>query len=304
MDFVLVLVLIVAALMLATRLAPEVMFEAGLTAERWRSGLTMRCVHVDGFDMPYLEGGEGEVLLLVHGFAGDKDNFTRTARFLTPHYRVLIPDLPGFGEAGRDLSARYTMADQVLRLHAFLAQLGITHLHIGGNSMGGFIATQFAATYPDMVGSIWLLDAAGTASAHQGPLLERYAQTGEMPLLVQREQDFDALLAATTHKTPFIPRFMRGVYARRAIADFPLHTQIMRELSESPLLETQFHALSTPAFIVWGMQDQIMHPDGAQAFKDLFADARVRMMDGIGHLPMVEAPRQVAQEYLAFRATL
>ncbi|MES2297778.1 MAG: alpha/beta hydrolase [Pseudomonadota bacterium] len=304
MIFLLLVLLVVIALTLATMLAPERMTTIGLSAERWRSGLALRHASVDGFDMPYLEGGSGEVLLLVHGFAGDKDNFTRVARFLTPHYRVLIPDLPGFGDAGRDPAASYAMADQVARLHSWLAQLGIERLHLGGNSMGGFIAAQFAATYPKMVDSVWLLDAAGTAGAYEGPLLERYQQTGEMPLLLRREQDFDYLLAMTTHRAPFIPRFMRGVYGRRAVADFDLHTRIMRELAESPVLESMYTNLLTPAFIVWGTQDQIMHPNGAQALATLFSKARVRMMDGIGHLPMVEAPRQAAMDYLAFRRAL
>ena len=75
--------------------------------------------------MPYLEGGQGEPLVLIHGFSADKDNFTRVARFLTPHYRVICPDLPGFGDATRDPSARHGIADQVTRLKAFLGALGI-----------------------------------------------------------------------------------------------------------------------------------------------------------------------------------
>jgi pimeloyl-ACP methyl ester carboxylesterase len=296
--------LLFLATWLATRLAPERITQLALALERRRSGLVTRRAHVAGFDMPYLEGGRGDVLLLIHGFGGDKDNFTRVARFLTPHYRVLIPDLPGFGEASRDPSATYYVADQVARLQGFLAGLGVARAHLGGNSMGGFIAAQLAASAPQAVGSVWLIDADGTMAARDTALMRHYAQRGENPLLVGSEAQFDATIAATTHKSVFLPRFARTALARRAVADFALHTGIMKQLHASPLLETGYGQLHTPALIVWGAQDRILNPAGAGALRQLFPDSRLRIMEGIGHLPMVEAPQLTAQEYLAYRRTL
>lgn len=293
-----------ALLVVAARLAPVQMTQLALGAERRRSALALRRARVAGFDMPYLEGGRGEVLLLVHGFGADKDNFTRIARFLTPHYRVLVPDLPGFGDASRDPAASYAMADQVARLHDFLAGLGVTRVHLGGSSMGGFIAAQFAATFPHMVGSVWLIDAAGTMAAYETALMRHYRETGENVLLVDREERFDALLAAATHKRPFVPRFVRTAMARRAVGDFALHSAIMKQMHGSPLLEDQYRQLQTPALIVWGAEDELLHPGGAPALAALFPDSQVRIMEGIGHLPMVEAPRASAADYLAFRHVL
>ncbi|MES3024830.1 MAG: alpha/beta fold hydrolase [Pseudomonadota bacterium] len=304
MVYLYLLLAALAVLFLATRLAPELLTRLGLGAERRFGGLSTRTARVGKFDMPYLEGGKGEALMLIHGFAGDKDNFTRIARFLTPHHRVLIPDLPGFGDATRDIDANYFMSDQVGRLHAFLTQLGVKRVHLGGNSMGGFIAAQFAATYPEMVGSVWLIDAAGTEAAHDTPLLRHYEKTGEMPLLVKDEPAFDALMAATMHKVPYFPRFVRRVLARRAIRDFALHTRILQQLTSSTVLEVQFARLATPALIVWGAQDRILSPKGAGALALLFPNSKVHIIEGLGHLPMLEAPKSVAQEYLAFRRTL
>jgi pimeloyl-ACP methyl ester carboxylesterase len=292
------------ALAAATQLAPDLVTRWALFGERSFSGLRLRQAQVDGFCIPYLEGGKGDTLLLVHGFAGDKDNFTRIARFLTPHYHVIIPDLPGFGDASRDMAASYRMADQVQRLHALLGQLGVTRVHLGGNSMGGFISAQFVASYPGMVASVWLLDAAGTAAAHDTPVFHQYLATGEMPLLLREASQFNALLAATTHKPPFLPRFVRGVLARRAEADYPLHKMILAQLVDSPLMEAGGQQFATPAFIVWGACDQLLNPNGLDAYKALFTGAQTRLMPGIGHLPMVEAPRQSAQDYLAFRRAL
>lgn len=304
MVFVYVLLAALAVLFLAAFLRPEAATALGLKLERRISGLTLKHAQVDGFDIPYLEGGEGEVLLLIHGFGGDKDNFTRIARFLTPHYRVIIPDLPGFGDASRIEKASYMMSDQVARMHGLVTQLGITRMHMGGNSMGGFISAQFAAPYGHMVESLWLLDPAGTAASHSSAMLQNYEKTGKNPLLVARVEDFNETIRATTFKTPFVPGFARIALGRRAVADFPLHTRIMRELSDSPLLENTFKPMATPALIVWGREDEILSPSGAEAFRQLFPNSQLIIMDGIGHLPMAEAPKQTAQDYLRYRATL
>lgn len=296
--------LAVTALLLFDRLAPLNAARLGLALERRLSGLRLRQGSAEGLAMPYLEGGSGAPLVLIHGFAGDKDNFTRVARFLTPHYRVIIPDMPGFGDAGRDPAASYLMADQARRLATLLDQVAPGPVHLGGNSMGGFIAAQFAAMYPQRVASLWLLDAAGTAASHSSSILQHYEATGEMPLLVQKEQDFNTLIAACTSKEPFLPHCARVLLGRRGAADFALHTELMKKLAHAPLLQPQPAYGAIPALIVWGEQDRILHPDGAASFAALFPRSRTIMMPGTGHLPMVEAPRRVAGDYLAFRRAL
>src|SRR6478735_3598161 len=79
--------------------------------ERWRADLERKeIVLSDGTRIAYLEGGGGEPLVLVHGFGADKDNFTRVARWLTPHYRVIVPDLVGFGESAHRADVDYHYA--------------------------------------------------------------------------------------------------------------------------------------------------------------------------------------------------
>ena len=276
-----------------------------LNLERKRSGLTLKSQAVKGFDIPYLEGGSGYLLVLVHGFGGDKDNFTRMAAHLTPHFRVILPDLPGFGDATRDPNARYRMSDQVERLHAFFSALGFQKIILGGNSMGGFIASEYAARYPDQVRAVWLLDAAGTAEAHQSPMIQKYLATGESPLLLQKLSDVETLIHSTMSRPPFFPGFLKRTLGARAIADFPLHQAIMKDLSlHSPMLETQYKSLPTPALIVWGSEDGILNPAGLKPQQQLFPQNQTIVMQGIGHLPMLEAPRQTAQDFLKFAKTL
>ena len=295
--------ILLMALVLFDRLAPVAAARLGIALERRRSDLHLRSASVPGFTMPYLEGGKGETLVLIHGFGGDKDNFTRIARFLTPHYRVICPDLPGFGDASRDAGASYHMDEQAERLRALLDQIAPGRVHLGGNSMGGFIAAQFAAAYPERVASLWLLDAAGTDASRSSDVLKNYQASGDMPLLVRQEEEMDALMDACTHKRPFLPNSVLTVLGRRAAADFTLHTEIMRQLAYAPALQPQPQYAAIPALVVWGEQDKILHPSGAAALAALFPRSRTVMMPGIGHLPMVEAPQATARDYLAFRSS-
>ena len=121
--------------------------------ERQRAGLELQSVVVDGETWPYLEGGSSDapVLLLLHGFGGDKDNWTRFSRTLVENYRVIAPDLPGFGDSARHPDWDYSLTAQSDRLEGFVAALELSPLHIGGNSMGGQLAALYTHTHPEQV---------------------------------------------------------------------------------------------------------------------------------------------------------
>src|SRR3546814_3852481 len=112
---------------------------------------------------PYLEGGDASkpLLLLVHGFAGDKDNWSMIAPYLTRDYHVIAPDLPGFGENERNPDLAYDLQAQTARLKAFADTLGLSRPHVGGHSMGGWIALRYATEYPAALASLILLHNAG-----------------------------------------------------------------------------------------------------------------------------------------------
>ncbi len=280
---------------------PEAATAFAFGLERKFAGLKLKKQEVDGFAMPYLEGGRGDVLVLLHGFGGDKDNFTRMAGRLTKRYRVVLPDLPGFGEASRDVSAHYRIADQVARVRAICRALNIERMILGGNSMGGFIAAQYAATYPEDVAALWLLAPAGVAAAQQSPIMIRYRETGEIPLVMRSPDDARALIQAVMTRPPYIPAFAIKTFGRRGAADQALHARILNEvLEQSPLLETQFASLRVPALIVWGAEDKVLNPRAAATFQRLFRHNKLILMPCVGHVPMMEAPFRTARDFLAW----
>ncbi|MBP7079787.1 MAG: alpha/beta fold hydrolase [Rhodocyclaceae bacterium] len=296
---------VLAIWLIYARTHPEQMAAWALKTERRRSGMRLNSLKIRGFTIPYLEAGAGEPLLLVHGFGADKDNFTRIARHLKNDFRVICIDLPGFGEATRDIGVLYGIDEQVARLHAIILQLDLNQVHLGGNSMGGFIVAQFAATYPEMVKSVWLIDPAGTFAAHQSEMLKAYVAKGKIPLLVEREEDFPTLIDAVMSKPPYFPQGLRTVMARRAVNDLQLHRQILHQISHTPqYLEQRYSNLETPALIVWGTEDKVLNPLGAETLRRLFLNSEVKLMSGIGHLPMLEAPELAAADFLNFQKRL
>jgi len=296
--------LAILAIVVGEYVVPASMARAWVGLMRAVARVHPRGVRVAAERVPYLEGGRGAAVVLIHGFGGDKDNFTRIAPYLTPQLRVIAPDLAGFGESARTADADYRIAAQVERLRSFLQALGVRRAHFGGNSMGGFIAAEYATRYPDEVASLWLLDPAGTAAALDTAMVREYIRSGEIPLLVREPRDYGALLAAALHRPAFIPPSLRTVLARRAAADYALHTRIFRQVRfDSPLIEPMLPAIRAPTLIVWGQQDIVLSPSAAQVMCSAIPHCEVELMPEVGHLPMVERPRACARRYLRFLAS-
>ncbi len=284
--------------------APERAVRAAFEYERRLAGLERKEITVaGGLRYVYLEGGQGAPLLLLHGFGANKDNFTRVAKYLTPHFRVIIPDHAGFGESAKPPQADYGPRAQAERLRTFARALGVSKLHLGGNSMGGHIALTYAALYPNEVESLWLLSAAGVWSAPPSELRKRMTETGENPLLVQDEDDFAQLVAMVTAKPLMIPRPFLDVVAQERIKNYALEERVFKQLAADSV-EERIRGLAVPTLIVWGQQDRVLHPGTAGILQMLLIKSEVVMMQGVGHVPMLEQPERSALDYLRFRATL
>jgi pimeloyl-ACP methyl ester carboxylesterase len=284
-------------------LAPEKTTKLFIDLERERSGLMRKEINLPGeLHYVYLEGGKGEPLVLLHGFGADKDNFTRAARFLTPHYRVIIPDHIGFGESSHPRDANYSAGVQAARIRTLANALGITKLHLGGNSMGGHISLMYAALYPDEVKSLWLLDPGGIWSAPSSGLREMITKTGENSLMARNEDEFAKIFAFVMADPPFIPRPMLNVMAKERIRNYELEKRILKEIVDDSA-EKYVKGLKTSTLIVFGEKDRVINPASADILHKLMPRSEVIIMKGIGHLPMIEQPRKSAEDYLKFRAS-
>lgn len=300
MTFVYALIVFFIAACAAYFLLPGMVFKFALALARRASGLRLRQVQFDGHIVPYLEGGAGEPLVLLHGFAANKDNWTAVARFLTPHFRVIALDVPGFGDSTRDPAARYALDDQLARLSAFTRALGLDRFHLGGNSMGGYLAAMYAARHPQQVQTLWLLAPAGVRGAQPSELLQ-ILDTGVNPLVVTDAAGLDRLIEMCFHTAPFMPAQFKRPLLARAVSEAPFNSRIFEQMFSDPLaFEDLPEPISTPALIVWGDSDRILHPSGLELLGGLCSQAETRMMPRMGHIPMMERPAEVAADLLRF----
>ncbi|KAA0913423.1 alpha/beta hydrolase [Psychrobacter sp. ANT_WB68] len=276
--------------------------------ERNKSDLAVKALMLaSGDKMVYAENGNvaGEPLLLIHGFGGNKDNFTRIARQLE-NYHLIIPDLLGFGDSSKPITADYRSEAQATRLHELLQAKGLaSNIHVGGNSMGGAISVAYAAKYPKEVKSLWLIDSAGFWSAGVPKSLES-ATLENNPLLVNKKEDFYAMYNLVMSKPPYIPKSVKAVFAQERIANKALESKILAQITEDNVegrakIIADYHI---PTLVVWGEKDQVIKPETVTLIKEIIPQSQVIMMPEIGHVPMIEAVKQTAEDYKTFREAL
>lgn len=284
-------------------LLPGVTFKLLIKIERSMAGLDQHNIEVAGLHIEYLEGGQGDVLLLLHGFGANKDNWTRIGRYLTPHFRVIAPDLPGFGESTRDPDADYSIAAQSERLHAFARALKLKSFHLAGSSMGGAISGTYAARYPKDVISLWLIAPGGVASAEPSEISRMLDAGRTNPLIAESAEGYEQLLDFVFVKRPFMPPAIKRYLAQEAIDHYPLNQKIFKQIhnaADTPPLEVTLSGLPVPTLILWGASDQVLQVSGAGILKSVMPKAKLITMEGVGHLPMIETPKESAKFYLNF----
>ncbi|MCJ7687238.1 MAG: alpha/beta fold hydrolase [Desulfobacteraceae bacterium] len=284
-------------------LFPGMMFDLLKKSERRSAGLKQHSIYVNGLRIEYLEGGKGDALVLLHGFGANKDNWTRFAKHLSSHFRVIAPDLPGFGESSLAPDGDYTIRAQAERLKAFLRALGIKSLHLVGNSMGGNIAGVYASLYPKDLKSLLLIAPGGVASSEPSEMFRLLKDGKPNPLVAESIEDYERLLDFVFVKRPFIPRAIKKYLIQEAIEHQSLNRKIFKQLRSSvddPPLEAMLKGLPVPTFIVWGEQDRVLHVSGAKILEAIMPNAKTGIMDAVGHLPMIEKPEETAGLYLDF----
>jgi len=280
---------------------PQIPLALALKAQQRAAGLEQKEIQVKGHPVPYLTGGAGEPLVLLHGFGGDKNHWVWIAKYLTPHFTVIAPDLPGFGESDRDLSLRYGISDQVERVHDFAAALHLKSFHLGGNSMGGQIAGAFAARYPQDVKTLWLLAPGGVLSAKTSELGE-LVKKGENPLLIDNTEDYDRLLHFVFVEPPKIPLSIKRYMTKEAMQNRHFNAKVFKEILQDRIpLETVLKGLPVPTLIVWGDHDRLLDVSGADILKSVMPHAEVIVMKNTGHTPMIERPEETATAFLGFQ---
>ncbi len=270
--------------------------------------MSEKSVVVAGNPWPYLEGGppDGEVVVMLHGFGGDKDNWPLYARYFTRRHRVIAPDLPGFGNNTRDPELNYGGVTQTERLHAFINELGLDNIHLAGNSMGGYIALNYALAHPQGVKTLTLIDNAGVDSINKSEL-ELAIDEGKNPLVATSLEDFDRLMDFIMHKRIPSPRFMMKAFYAVQKRHFEfldgIFWQIIDEALNEPLTE-RLGELSMPTLVIWGRHDRLIDVSCTDVMAAKIPDNKVVILEDAGHVPMIEFPGVTARHHIELIAGL
>ncbi len=274
--------------------------EKALAAESRRAGLARDSLQLSFGDVEFLRSGNSrsgdlsEALILLHGAAADKTSWLRFAQHLKSGLPLIIPDLPGHGKSVSDIKLDYGIQSQVARLKEFLAALGIKRAHLIGNSMGGAIAIHAAATSPALVSSLVLIDTAGVEVSPSW-LRQQVEMAGINPMLEERDaSDYRAMMRIGMEAPPYIPGIMVSALAREFAGRSALNRKIAEDIAQDLEQTEHLSKIIAPALILWGAMDKVLHLDNAEFLHQRIAKSRTIVMEKVGHVPMVEAPKEVA----------
>lgn len=290
-----VVITLLSPLLAVYCLRPAWLLEADFARQRWQAGVQRSELDVGIQHWVYVEGGQGDPVLLVHGLAGSKENWYPTAAKLSDRYHLLIPDLPGFGESQDSPDGRYQVDVQVERLHDFVAAKGWTRFHLAGHSMGGHIAGLYAARYPEQVRSLSLVNAAGVPfprNAFQAEL-----EAGGNPFAATDLASLDRFLGMAFAKPPFAPARVRAAYAERIAERAPLWRGVLRQLiaeDQRYRLQAELPNIKAPTLVLWCDQDQLLDVASTNAFRAGLPGVNVQILTGCGHMTPMEAPTETA----------
>lgn len=239
------------------------------------------------------------VVVMVHGYTGSKENWYPVAKRLRGRYRLLVPDLPGWGESERKAGEDYGYAAQDIRLAAFIrAQSPAGPVVLLGHSMGGGIAAVTAARHPREVARVGLFAASGVRFRDNQFGIDVIA--GRNPFGVSDAASlrhyFDILFHDDAAR-PVIPwPASNGFIAhRRDDADFEQSVldRIGRGV-ERFLPGEEAARIRQPALLLWCRQDAVIDASAMALYAARMPQATQVMLDGCGHMSIMERPDAVA----------
>ncbi|MCH9647141.1 MAG: alpha/beta fold hydrolase [Deltaproteobacteria bacterium] len=266
-------------------------------ATSWRRlwvGVIYKQTEVQGYDLAYLEGGKGETVVFLHGFASEKDDWMPMARRLGRKYRFVALDLPGFGESSRLGHNRHDVVSQVRRFRAFAQKVGLGSFHLVGCGVGGAVAGVFASLFPKDVNSLTMIEPFGIDAPTKGDV-ERLSGRGWSPLTAGTEQDYERVLKLLYRDPPKATGFLQRRRRAAAIENQVFEEQVWKQLWESRpyVLEQVLSEIKVRTLLLWGDSQKVAHQSALKVLSQGIPTATPVTIKGCGHLMMLEKPKEV-----------
>lgn len=227
----------------------------------------------------YIEEGEGETLVLLHGLFGALSNFKDLIDDFRPQYRVVVPMLPLF-----DLDLLHTSVGGLAKyVHKFFERMDYKDVHLLGNSLGGHVALVHILKHPERIKSLILTGSSGLFENGMG---DSYPKRGDYEYIKNKtELTFYDPKTATKELVDEVYSITNNrikVIKIIALAKSAIRNNLGEELNQ----------IKQPTLLIWGNNDTITPPFVAREFNRLIPNSELHFIDKCGHAPMMEVPHE------------
>lgn len=263
-----------------------------------QTGITEKTATVFGQKIVYQEAGNANapVIVMLHGLGGSSAHWATSIMPLAEKFRVIVPDQVGFGKSDKPLIS-YRIGTYVDFLDAFLTQLKIEKATVAGISLGGWIAAQYAITYPKRVEKLVLVDAAGFAPPKDFD--PRFFQNLFPTTRAQVKQSISLILFNTALINDAV---VDSLMTQRFLAgDGYTIQQIIESVKRNEdYVDGQLGQIKQPTLIIWGKQDKLILPVNGERYKREIAGSQLVVIDQAGHAPNMEKASEFNAALLKF----
>ena len=262
-------------------------------------------VEVDGVRLHFLDLGSGEpALVLLHAFPLHAGMWAPQIEHLSPTWRVVAPDLLGFGGSGApDSMYRHTMAGYADLVAGLLDRLGLGRVVLGGLSMGGYVAFAFLRQYPERVSGLILADT--RASADTTEVFERRTDQQDQVARIGTTALIETLLGGLLCEETRAERPELVEHVRRLMANTPAgFIGALEAMKHRPDATGELPGIAVPTLVVVGEADSLSPPDVARAMQGRIPQAELAVLPHAGHLSNLEAAEAFNAAVAGFLAKL
>ena len=225
----------------------------------------------------YIDEGEGEVLLLLHGLMGALSNWDKVIEDFRGQYRVIIPILPIY-----DLPLLTTGVKSLAKyVHKFVKHKELNNVTLLGNSLGGHVALIYVLSHPEFVKAMVLT---GSSGLYENAFGGSFPRRGSYDFVKEKvEYTFYDPNTATKE---LVDEVFETINDRHKV----IRILAMAKSAIRHNMKDDLNKIHIPVSLIWGRDDKITPPEVAIEFKELLPDAELHWVDHCGHAPMMEQP--------------
>lgn len=239
----------------------------------------------------YLEVGEGDTLMLLHGLFGALSNFSDLIEKFRTTHKVVVPLLPLF-----DLDILHTSVGGLAKhFTQFIEHRGYEKVNLLGNSLGGHVALVYTLKHPEKVNSLILT---GSSGLFENAMGDSYPKRGDYEYIKNKTaQTFYDPAMATPELVDEVFEITKNrlkVIKIIALAKSAIRHNLGEELNE----------IKVPTCLIWGKNDIVTPPFVAEEFKKLIPQSELHFIDKCGHAPMMEVPGEFNEILSKFLTTV